>query len=167
MIAAGHKQAFCLVDIENWAWPELGNGDPTYTCINQGISVGWLDVYDRFLDCQWIDVTGVPYGDYTLRIEVNLPPVREIIAAKMPRLVADGTVTWYFLFAAWCALYIALTQQLRARATDDEATIARRLANARRELELTDRYDKQLMNANLDRAVDDLVTLLIQMGCGG
>jgi guanylate kinase len=60
-----------------------------------------------------------------------------------------------------------LEVRLRARATDDEATIARRLANARRELEQTDRYDKQVMNANLDRAVDDLVTLLIQLGCGG
>ena len=47
-------------------------------------------------------------------IEVNLPPVSEIIASKMPRLIADGTVTWYFLFAAWCALYIAMTQQVRA-----------------------------------------------------
>jgi hypothetical protein len=74
VIAAGHKQAFCLVDVVNWAWPELGNGNPAYNCFNQGISVGWTDIYDRFLDCQWIDVTDVPYGEYTLRIEVNLPP---------------------------------------------------------------------------------------------
>jgi hypothetical protein len=74
VVAAGHKQAFCLVDIQNWAWPELGSSEPIYNCFNQGISVGWLDIYDRFLDCQWIDVTGLPYGDYTLRIEVNLPP---------------------------------------------------------------------------------------------
>ena len=57
-------------------------------------------------------------------LEVNLPPVEEIIAAKMPRLLADGTVTWYFLFAAWSAIYIALTQQQRARLTE------RRLAEA-------------------------------------
>jgi len=57
-------------------------------------------------------------------LEVNLPPVEEIIASKLPRLVADGTVTWYFLFAAWCAIYIALTQQHRARLTE------RRLAEA-------------------------------------
>ena len=74
VVAAGHKQAFCLVDLQNWAWPDLGDAGKTYTCFNQGISVGWLDVYDRNLDCQWIDVTNVPYGDYTLRIEVNLPP---------------------------------------------------------------------------------------------
>jgi guanylate kinase len=60
-----------------------------------------------------------------------------------------------------------LEARLRARATDDEATIARRMANARRELEQASRYDKQVMNADLDRAVDDFVLLLIQNGCGG
>jgi LytS/YehU family sensor histidine kinase len=57
-------------------------------------------------------------------LEVNLPPVSEIIDKKIWQLVADGSVTWYFLFAAWCAIYIALTQQQRARLTE------RRLAEA-------------------------------------
>jgi guanylate kinase len=60
-----------------------------------------------------------------------------------------------------------LEGRLRGRATDDEATITRRLANARRELEQTKRYDKHVMNENLDQAVDDFVRLLIQNGCGG
>ena len=57
-------------------------------------------------------------------LEVNLPPIEQIIAAKMPRLIADGTVTWYFLFAAWSAIFIAMTQQKLARVTE------RRLAEA-------------------------------------
>ena len=57
-------------------------------------------------------------------LEVNLPPIEQIIAAKMPRLIADGTVTWYFLFAAWSAIFIAMTQQQLARRTE------RRLAEA-------------------------------------
>ena len=60
-----------------------------------------------------------------------------------------------------------LEGRLRARATDDEATITRRLVNARRELEETKRYDKHVMNENLDQAVEDFVMLLIQNGCGG
>ena len=43
------------------------------------------------------------------------------MAAKMPRLIADGTVTWYFLFAAWSAIFIAMTQQQRARLTERRA----------------------------------------------
>ena len=58
------------------------------------------------------------------QLEVNLPPIEQIIAARMPRLLADGTVTWYFLFAAWSAIFIAMTQQTRARVTE------RRLAEA-------------------------------------
>jgi guanylate kinase len=60
-----------------------------------------------------------------------------------------------------------LEGRLRARATDDEATIARRLANARWELEQAPRYDRLLTNETLDQAVDDFVKLLIQNGCGG
>jgi guanylate kinase len=63
--------------------------------------------------------------------------------------------------------FAELEARLRARATDSEATIQRRLANARRELEQASLYDHQLMNHEIDRAVDDLVALLIQHGCGG
>jgi hypothetical protein len=73
-VAAGHKQAFCLLDWNSWAWPSLRDNDATYTCYNQGISAGWQDVYDKNLDCQWIDITDVAPGSYTLRISVNPPP---------------------------------------------------------------------------------------------
>ena len=64
----GHKQAFCLMDSLQIAG-EAGEGK--YHCENQGITQGWADVYGRYLDCQWIDVTSVAPGDYTLEIEVN------------------------------------------------------------------------------------------------
>jgi hypothetical protein len=89
IVAPGHKQAFCLWDGGSWAWPELqgwdtGNGDDTiYSCYNQGVQLGWYDEYYKELDCQWIDITDVPAGDYNLRIEVNLP--REDMA--VPALV--------------------------------------------------------------------------------
>ena len=54
----------------------------------------------------------------------------------------------------------SLEARLRARGTDDEATIRRRLANARREIALADRYDHQIINDDLDRAVDELAAIL-------
>lgn len=70
VVARGHKQAFCLLDTISWAWPlALGQFD----CINQGISRGFSDFYEAGLPCQWVDVTGVPPGDYTLRIVLNEP----------------------------------------------------------------------------------------------
>ncbi|ODT96909.1 MAG: guanylate kinase [Planctomycetes bacterium SCN 63-9] len=53
-----------------------------------------------------------------------------------------------------------LEDRLRARGTEAEPAIQRRLANARRELALADRYDYQVLNDDLDRAVDELVTIL-------
>jgi hypothetical protein len=44
---------------------------PRYTCTNQGISAGWADTYVSTLDCQWVDVTNVPAGNYFLEITVN------------------------------------------------------------------------------------------------
>lgn len=76
--AHGHKQAFCLLDYHHY--PCGGAGEPTcrypdpaavYTCGNQGIERDWQDVYERNLDCQWIDVTDVAPGDYTLHIALN------------------------------------------------------------------------------------------------
>lgn len=58
-----------------------------------------------------------------------------------------------------------LESRLRGRGTDDEATIQRRVANARRELELSQRYDVHLINEDLDRAVDDLAMILNRHSC--
>jgi guanylate kinase len=58
-----------------------------------------------------------------------------------------------------------LETRLRKRGTDDEATINRRLANARRELEMAEAYDIHVINDELDRAVEELVAILKQCGC--
>ncbi len=63
-------------------------------------------------------------------MEINLPPVEEMIASKMPALIADGTVTWYFLLAAWCAFFIAMTQQSRTRLTEIRLAEAETAAHA-------------------------------------
>ncbi|HXG99126.1 MAG TPA: histidine kinase [Sphingomicrobium sp.] len=55
---------------------------------------------------------------------LNPLPSDEALAEKKPRMIADGMVTWYFLFAAWSAIFIAMTQQQLARLTE------RRLADA-------------------------------------
>lgn len=60
-----------------------------------------------------------------------------------------------------------LEGRLRARATESEATILRRLDNARWELEQLSRYDRQVMNRDIDQAVEDLVALFVEHGCGG
>jgi hypothetical protein len=67
----GVKNGFCLRD--NLVWdPALAEGTcESYDCESQGISVGCADEYDPDLDCQWVDITNVLPGDYTLRVTTN------------------------------------------------------------------------------------------------
>ncbi len=70
LVTTGNKPGFCLLDSYSWAWP---NTQPNYDCANQGISRGYADIYESDLPCQWIDVTDVAPGDYTLRLSLNPP----------------------------------------------------------------------------------------------
>lgn len=36
-----------------------------------GISVGCHDIYRYNIDCQWIDITELDFGSYTLKIGIN------------------------------------------------------------------------------------------------
>jgi hypothetical protein len=66
--AQGHKQAFCLEDILKYTNDNKSGG---YTCASQGITTGWADLYYKQLSGQWIDITGVPAGDYIVHVEIN------------------------------------------------------------------------------------------------
>jgi guanylate kinase len=59
-----------------------------------------------------------------------------------------------------------LEARLRARGTDSPETIERRLATARRELELARLYDVEVVNDDLETAVERLAAILTQNGCG-
>lgn len=95
VVVEGRKQAFCLEDFEKY---DPNAGKAKYTCSNQGISVGWQDVYRSSLDCQWLDITGVAPGIYELRVTINpelvLTEARydNNTASVLLRLYADGSI---------------------------------------------------------------------------
>uniref|UniRef100_W5M8Q8 Lysyl oxidase homolog n=1 Tax=Lepisosteus oculatus TaxID=7918 RepID=W5M8Q8_LEPOC len=67
-VAEGHKASFCLEDT---------SCDPgfrrRYACTahTQGLGPGCYDTYNANIDCQWIDITDVPPGNYVLKVTVN------------------------------------------------------------------------------------------------
>lgn len=71
-VAHGHKQSFCLMD-SNRTGRVPSRATARFTCDgDQGIQAGWSDVYERNLDCQYIDVTDVAPGTYRIHVEVNI-----------------------------------------------------------------------------------------------
>jgi guanylate kinase len=55
-----------------------------------------------------------------------------------------------------------LERRLRARGTEGEAAVARRLAEAEREIARSDEFDHVVVNDDLDRCVTEVVALIDQ-----
>lgn len=98
-VVSGHKMGFCLVDFDQYNGPNMVpyerwtlNREANYfTCDYQGISPRWADTYIAGLvQGQWIDVTGLAPGTYTLVNEVN--PARVIEESNYRNNVATVTV---------------------------------------------------------------------------
>jgi hypothetical protein len=68
VLVAGTKQGFCFEDSFKYVDGGKSSG---YDCDNQGITSGWGDWYYKQLVGQWIDITGVPEGDYIVRVRIN------------------------------------------------------------------------------------------------
>jgi len=75
---ADRKVGFCFFDTTRWApslprspssayYRESWCGGRTALTSRTGISVGWADTYKWSLPYQWIDITGLPGGTYTVR----------------------------------------------------------------------------------------------------
>jgi lysyl oxidase len=78
----GNKLGLCfwdvvpmqLVQIATQACPRTPDPQTYVSCDFAGLSVCWADIYEPiygFVDGQWIDVTGLPNGDYVLENESN------------------------------------------------------------------------------------------------
>ncbi|XP_029930427.1 lysyl oxidase-like 5b [Myripristis murdjan] len=67
-VAEGHKASFCLEDTGCDAGFRRRYACTAHT---QGLSPGCHDIYAANIDCQWIDITDVPPGNYILKVTVN------------------------------------------------------------------------------------------------
>jgi hypothetical protein len=70
-LVKGRKQAYCMEDTRQVALGPNVGCSKVYDCSNQGIQAGWSDLYGNTLDCQWLDITDVPAGDYQIRVTLN------------------------------------------------------------------------------------------------
>lgn len=117
---------------------------------------------DEFVECFEVHGSGNWYG--TLKSEVLRAhesggwAMLEIDVQGAMRVVAQypHAVTIFIRTASEADF----EQRLRARGTESEEVIQRRLQTARRELEMADRYRFQVVNDDLDRVTAEIVQIL-------
>lgn len=82
MTRRGTKVGFCFLDSRPWnlalpgapqsrVYPERVCGDQGDLQNHMGLSVGWGDEYPANFTFQWIDITGLPPGDYTVQARAD------------------------------------------------------------------------------------------------
>jgi hypothetical protein len=81
VLARDRKAGFCLGDRRGRALPGrharaafggfCSSGEPDALGVEMGTSVGWVDLYRAYYHGQYVDVTGVPDGDYVLVHRAN------------------------------------------------------------------------------------------------
>lgn len=111
---------------------------------------------------EWAEVHGNLYGTSLAEVEARQQAGCDVLldidvqgAAQVRQRSAPVTV-----FIAPPSLPV-LEQRLRGRGTEDEATIAKRLNNARKELASAGAYDYLIVNDQLDEAVESLRSIII------
>lgn len=121
----------------------------------------------EFLECAEVHRSGYWYG--TLFSELDR--ARSLGAWPLLEIDVEGALN--VMRAYPDALSIFLTtppdeyeQRLRARGTESEAVIQRRLQTARNELQLADSYRYRVVNDDLDRAVREICSIIAQREAG-
>ncbi len=92
IVATGGKISFCLIDIAEYN-PDAGPSNYHSCGQTQGVTAGWTDVYTRGLANQWIDITGIPDGEYWLEVVVD--PESQLLESdetnNVTRIIVDIT----------------------------------------------------------------------------
>jgi hypothetical protein len=88
----GNKQAFCLQSTNRYSNNEHSPLTHPYgSCDYQGMQAGWGDDYGAGIECQWIDITGVPADTASLSFVANPDG---FLCEGQPVLDEDGQLTF-------------------------------------------------------------------------
>ena len=118
----------------------------------------------EFLECFEVFGRGYWYG--TLRSEVA-PSLQQGLSVIL-EIDVHGMLAVTQQFPDAITIFVRpgsieeIERRLRARGTESEPAIQRRLAEARRELAMADRYRYQVINDDLDAAVAEMTQILKQ-----
>ncbi|MDY2777592.1 MAG: guanylate kinase [Collinsella sp.] len=118
--------------------------------IENGEFIEWAQVHDHRYGTLVSEVSSKLASGHSLILEIDVQGAL-MVKERFPEAI--------LIFIEPPSLEI-LEQRLVGRGTETEESIALRLSNAEHELSLADRYDVRLVNDDLDRATDELVSTL-------
>ncbi|PTN36088.1 guanylate kinase [Desulfonatronum sp. SC1] len=107
---------------------------------------------------EWAEVHGNFYGTSRPAVQAMLDQGRDVlfdIDVQGSRQLRQAFAQGAFIFLFPPSMRV-LEQRLRGRGTETEESLAKRMANARRELEQADFFDYWIVNDDLDRAYQNL-----------
>ena len=111
---------------------------------------------------EWAEVHGHLYGTLVSEVERLLAKGHSLVleidvqgALNVRKVYPDAVL----VFIEPPSLQV-LEERLRGRGTEDEASIELRLKNARHEMELADQYDVRIVNDTVDRAAQELGSVM-------
>ena len=110
---------------------------------------------------EWAHVHGHRYGTLKSEVERHLSQGHSLVL----EIDVQGGLNVRNVFPDVVLIFIAppsteeLVRRLKGRGTEDDETIALRVANAKREMELMDDYDATIVNDDLDEALAQLDAL--------
>lgn len=111
---------------------------------------------------EWAEVHGHLYGTLVSEVKRLLAKGHSLVleidvqgALNVRKVYPDAVL----VFIEPPSLQV-LEERLRGRGTEDEASIELRLTNARHEMELADQYDVRIVNDTVDRAAQELGSVM-------
>jgi guanylate kinase len=115
---------------------------------------------DAFLE--WADVYGHSYGTLAGPIADALDQGRSVILEvdmQGAASVREAGLPVVLVFLQPPS-FDELARRLRSRGTEDEATLAARLANAEREMEQSEWFDHVVVNDDVERAAQEVAAII-------
>lgn len=111
---------------------------------------------------EYTEYCGNYYGTPRKAVEDMLAEGRDVIL----KIEVEGAMNIKRIFPECCLVFILppsmqeLERRLRKRGTETEEKIVERTAQAREELKFAENYDYLIVNGELDKAVDDLRSVI-------
>ncbi len=119
--------------------------------------IEYAEVHDNYYGTLKTEVTDRVSNGEDVLIDIDVQGMKQIKEAMLGNELLEKCSTFVFIAPP---SYSELENRLRKRNTETESTISKRLLNARKELKAWDKYTYLIINDEVDKAVNRLLSVM-------